>query len=347
MHMPDTSGLDLCKQIRENPQLQKTKLIMASSQAQRGDAARMKEAGFKGYLTKPIHQSELFDVLLMVSGLRASAPEFITRHSTKEHVQFKAHVLVVEDNPTNQLVIEGLLRTLGVTVDIAGNGQEAISALQSITIHDLVFMDCQMPVLDGYEATQKIRTEKLGIINTNIPIVAMTANAMAGDREKCLDAGMDDYLSKPIVPAKVIDMLDKWLPKHAKPGSIEEIDEVEVVAALTEESVAVFDYDDMAGRLMGDVELMQSVAEIFCEDVVEQIANLKTAVETADVAKSTAIMHQIKGAAANVGGKSLSALALKMEQAGKAEQMDEIEQNVALLEQEFNALKMAMEQALS
>ena len=344
MHMPDTSGLDLCKQIRENPQLEKTKLIMASSQAQRGDAARMKEAGFKGYLTKPIHQSELFDVLLMVSGLRASAPEFITRHSTKEHVQFKAHVLVVEDNPTNQLVIEGLLRTLGVTVDIAGNGVEAISALQSMTIHDLVFMDCQMPVLDGYEATQKIRSEKLGIINTNIPIIAMTANAMAGDREKCLEAGMDDYLSKPIEPAKVIDMLDKWLPKHAKPGNIEEI---EVVEELIERTVAVFDYDDMAGRLMGDVELMQSVAEIFSEDVAEQIADLKIAVETADVAKSTAIMHQIKGAAANVGGKSLSALALKMEQAGKAEQLDQIEQNVAPLEQEFNALKMAMEQALS
>jgi len=344
MHMPDTNGLELCQQIRAIPQLQKTKLIMASSQAQRGDAARMKEAGFQGYLTKPIHQSELFDVLLMVSGLGTSAPEFITRHSTKEHVQFKAHVLVVEDNPTNQLVIEGLLRTLGVTVDIAGNGQEAISALQSITMHDLVFMDCQMPVLDGYEATQKIRTEKMGIINTNIPIIAMTANAMTGDKEKCLDVGMDDYLSKPIVPAKVIEMLAKWLPKYAKPGNVEEI---EVVEALKEESVPVFDYDDMASRLMGDVELMQSVAEIFCEDVVEQIASLKAAVETADMAKSTAVMHQIKGAASNVGGKSLSALALKMEQAGKAEKMAEIEQNVALLEQEFNVLKMAMEQALS
>jgi len=351
MNMPDTSGLELCKQIREIPQLEKTKLIMASSQAQRGDAAKMKEAGFKGYLTKPIHQSELFDVLLMVSGLKASAPDFITRHSTKEHVQFKAHILVVEDNPTNQLVIEGLLRTLGVTVDIASNGQEAISALQSITLHDLVFMDCQMPVLDGYAATAKIRGEKLGILHNNIPIIAMTANAMAGDREKCLDVGMDDYLAKPIVPAEVIDMLIKWLPKHAKPRNVEEIEEIEVhkgeIDVQKEESVAVFDYDDMAGRLMGDVELMQSVAEIFFEDVVEQLANLKTAVETADVEKSTAIMHQIKGAALNVGGKSLGALALKMEQAGKAEKLAEIEQNVALLEQELKALKMAMEQALS
>jgi len=350
MHMPNTSGLELCKQIRAIPQLISTKLVMASSQAQRGDAAKMKKAGFKGYLTKPIHQSELFDVLLMVSGLKSEDPEFITRHSTKEHIKFKAHILVVEDNPTNQLVIEGLLRTLGVTVDIAGNGEEALAALQHRTDHDLVFMDCQMPVLDGYEATKKIRSEHSGIIKSDIPIIAMTANAMAGDKQKCLDCGMDDYLSKPVVYAKVIDMLDKWLPEAAKPQAIEDAEIVEQSPVKSEsraDEIVVFDYDDMAGRLMGDIDLMRSVAEIFYEDLVEQLTTLKECVGNGDMAKSAAVIHQIKGAAANVGGKSLSALAHKMETEAKANKNEELHQDVARLEQQFSTLKLAMEKALA
>ncbi|NRA20905.1 MAG: response regulator [Oceanospirillaceae bacterium] len=345
MHMPNTNGLELCKQIRAVPQLADTKLIMASSQAQRGDAAKMKEAGFKGYLTKPIHQSELFDVLLMVSGLKSSAPEFITRYSTKEHVQFRAHILVVEDNATNQLVIEGLLRTLGVTVDIAGNGQEAIVALQHSSEHDLVFMDCQMPVLDGYEATREIRSGKTEILRSDIPIIAMTANAMAGDKQKCLDAGMDDYLSKPVIPAKVIAMLEKWLPETAKYQGVEDADIEDAETAA--DQLAVFDYDDMAGRLMGDIDLMRSVADIFFEDLVEQLSNLKTSVSNADTTQSSALIHQIKGAAANVGGKSLSALAHELELASKAGKTAELEQGVVGLEQAFNKLKIAMEQALA
>ncbi|NQZ32890.1 MAG: response regulator [Oceanospirillaceae bacterium] len=347
MHMPDTTGLDLCLQIQADPQLAATKLIMASSQAQRGDAVKMKAAGFKGYITKPIHQSELFDVLLLVSDLKKSAPEFITRYSSKEQAIFKAHVLVVEDNPTNQLVIEGLLRVLGVTVDLAGNGEEAIVALQGLSTHELVFMDCQMPILDGYEATQKIRSEPLGIKNSAIPIIAMTANAMAGDRQKCLDAGMDDYLSKPIEPKKVIDMLTKWLPKKTKVASEAAIElEPEVSQNKTEGDKVIFDYEDMASRLMNDAELMKSVAEIFAVDLVEQLDKLKVSVKENQAKQAGAIMHQIKGASANVGGIALSALALKLEQAGKAGNLKEIEENITQLEIEFNRLKVAMEQAL-
>jgi len=353
MHMPKVDGLQLCQQIQEMPQLAKTKLIMASSQAQRGDALKMKAAGFQGYITKPIQQSELFDVLLMVSGLKESKPGLVTRHTTKKQLQFKAHILVVEDNTTNQLVIEGLLSTLGVTVDLASNGQEAIAALQNGGNHDLVFMDCQMPVLDGYQATKKIRSKRTGITNNTIPIIAMTANAMAGDEQKCLNSGMDDYLAKPIEPEKVIDMLKKWLPNKvkAKNGNAEnKLANVKSKTVTTQNNnsneLAIFDYDDMAKRLMNDPELIKSVTEIFCLDIVEQIGKLKVSINNNDVVQAAAIIHQIKGASANVGGKALSALALEMELAGKAGNIDDIRNSIEQLEENFNALNLAMKEAI-
>lgn len=343
MHMPETDGIELCKQIQQIqqiPELSKTKLIMASSQAQRGDAAKMKDIGFLGYLTKPIHQSELFDVLLMVSGLKEATPQIITRHTAKEQVQFKAHILVAEDNATNQLVIEGLLRTLGITCDLAGNGQEAIASLGSGIHYDLIFMDCQMPELDGYAATRQIRASQLDNINSDIAIIAMTANAMAGDRQKCLDAGMNDYLSKPVDPSKVVAMLKQWLPKHeVSPAEQKNSDE-----NLTENtSELVFDYDDMARRLMHDQELMKAIAEVFSQDMVEQIDELNASVTDNDVALATAICHKIKGASANVGGIGLSTIALEMEQ---ADNIEGIKVHIDQLTQMFERLKEAMRQAL-
>jgi len=346
MHMPETNGIELCMQIQSTPSIANTKLIMASSQAQRGDAVKIKAVGFQGYLSKPIHQSELFDVLLMVSGLKKEIPQLITRHSAKEHVQFKAHILVAEDNITNQLVIEGLLRTLGITCDLAGNGLEAIDALESGIYYDLVFMDCQMPELDGYSATAKIRMLKSATLDNNIPIIAMTANAMAGDRQKCLDSGMNDYLSKPVDPVKVVSMLREWLPNHEKQPQTSAT--IEAKPAETPKPVAdeiIFDYDDMSRRLMNDHELMGSVAEIFYQDLDEQIEELKQAVANNDISQVSAVIHKIKGAAANVGGIALSALALKMEHAAKEGNLNFIIENTEAFTQSCNALKIAMEKA--
>jgi PAS domain S-box-containing protein len=349
MHMPEMDGLDLCQQIQKAPQLAQTKLIMASSQALRGDALKMKAAGFKGYITKPVQQSELLNVLLMVSGIENSMSGFITRHDTKKDVQFNANILVVEDNATNQLVIEGLLKSLGVTVDLAANGQEAITALQGASNYDLVFMDCQMPVLDGYKATERIRSKQTGIQSRDIPIIAMTANAMAGDREKCLDSGMNDYLSKPIDIAKVIDMLKEWLPNKNKADNkqISVEDNSAEAQGSSNSDLAIFDYDGMAKRLMNDPELMKNVAEVFCQDLIEQINELKVSIKNNDVAQAAAIMHQIKGASANVGGNVLSAIALEMELAGKAGNIKFIQENIGQLELEFTALKKVIKQEVS
>jgi len=348
MNMSKVGGLELSEHIQENTAIAQTKLITASSLAQRVDPARLKKSGYRAFITKPIQQLELYDALLKVAGLKVTDREPVTRNLGKETICFKGHVLVVEDNSTNQLVIQGILCGLGLTVDLAGNGEEAISALQSLSNHDLIFMDCQMPVLDGYQTTKKIRSNLAGIENSNIPVIALTANAMAGDRKNCLDSGMNDYLSKPVYPEQIIDMLNKWLP--CKNEAVLLPINVETVALnepdKTRIEYAVFDYEDLANRLMNDSKLMKSVIKNFCESLVKQIDELKISIGDRDVMQATAIMHQIKGASSNVGGKVLSALSLEMELAGKEGRIEDIQKNIGQLEQDFHRLKLVMEEAL-
>jgi len=344
MCMPGMDGLELSKHIQADTLLNNTKLIMTTSQPKRGDANIMKSMGIKGYLPKPIHQSELFDVLLLVSGLKENSKTLITRHLTKGQQKFKGHVLVVEDNPTNQLVIEGLLATLGLTIDLAVNGEEAVAILQSGANHDLVFMDCQMPVMDGYTATANIRAGDAIQLNTGIPIIAMTANAMAGDKQKCLDFGMSDYISKPIDPAKVIAKLKQWLPAQVSQPKPKE----ELSAALSEidESIPVFDFDDMSARLMHKKELMVAVSDIFFNDTVNQISEIKEYTKQNNIEQAMAVAHKIKGASANVGGMALSALACDIEIASKAGEIDNVSQKIAMLDASFASLKTAMQDKL-
>ena len=201
---------------------------MLTSWGQAGDANRMKEAGFAAYLTKPARQTLLFDALATVWGAwkLAKPADLITRHSLAEArrakpaptlagqsagaaLSFRARVLVVEDNVVNQRIALRMLEKLGCRVDVAANGSEALEMTGTLP-YDIVFMDCQMPVMDGYEATQRIRQREGQ--NGHLPIVAMTANAMEGDRERCLAAGMDDYISKPIAKPTLVQALERHLP---------------------------------------------------------------------------------------------------------------------------------------
>ncbi|WP_394242217.1 response regulator [Vibrio astriarenae] len=211
--MPELDGIELSKQILADNQLKTTRLVMFSSVAQRGDAKIMQAAGFSGYLTKPMQQSDLMGVLEKVSGLTEDSPKetFVTKHTPSTKTQFNARVLVVDDVTTNQIVLQSLLKKHGISVDKAKSGVEALAALRSQAEYDLVFMDCLMPEMDGYEATQEIRNTDNVNINHSIPVIAMTANAMQGDRDKCIAAGMDDYLTKPINKKALSDALDKWL----------------------------------------------------------------------------------------------------------------------------------------
>jgi signal transduction histidine kinase/DNA-binding response OmpR family regulator len=214
--MPGMDGDHLGKQIKSDPAIQGTALIMLTSRGLRGDSRRMREIGFVGYLTKPVKRRYLLDCLLKVLCIMpgetgtAGPQQMVTRHTIKAEAALSARFLIVEDNPVNQKVALLMIKKLGYRADIANNGKEAVAALQE-RHYDLVFMDQQMPEMDGLEATRVIRSSP-DVHDTSVPIIAMTANALKGDRQICLDAGMDDYLSKPVTADKIKAMLDKWLP---------------------------------------------------------------------------------------------------------------------------------------
>ncbi|MGH2722175.1 MAG: response regulator [Actinomycetota bacterium] len=206
--MPEMDGFDLAARIRADPALQGTRLVLLTSAGRPGDAERALGLGISAYLHKPARQSQLYDCLTtLLAG--AEPPALVTRHSLREE---KAHtrslVLVAEDNPVNQRVAVRMLEKLGHRADVAANGREALDALSRIP-YAAVFMDYQMPEMDGIEATIELRRREGDGPRT--PVIAMTAAAMPGDRERCLDAGMDDYISKPIRPAELAAALERWV----------------------------------------------------------------------------------------------------------------------------------------
>jgi two-component system, sensor histidine kinase and response regulator len=222
--MPESDGETLARTIKADPQLKDTLLIMLSSRGQRGDAKRMSEAGFAAYLTKPLRQSLLLDALRTVwaNSRNPSTPALlVTRHSLAEAASPLSvtvpvapgaagpHILVVEDNAVNQMVASRMLQRLGCRIDIAADGKKATEMVLA-TSYDLIFMDCQMPVMDGYQATAEIRRAE--VPGNRRVIVAMTANAMDSDRQRCLDAGMDDYISKPVNKPDVLAILKRHIP---------------------------------------------------------------------------------------------------------------------------------------
>ncbi len=244
--MPDMSGEELAISIKANAELGHTRLIMLTSRGLRGDAQRAKKIGYSAYLTKPIKRKDLYNTILFLFGTNADTCQhsietaLITQHSLKEMQRLNAHVLVVEDNTTNQKVAVHILRKLGCRTHAVANGHEAVEAFKSVP-YDIILMDVQMPVMDGLIATGKIRELEKSLppeqrVNGDrIPIIAMTANAMKGDREICLKAGMDDYLAKPVNPEDLQAKLVQWIPADnifPTQAGDEEIDLVDEADAL-------------------------------------------------------------------------------------------------------------------
>lgn len=218
MQMPEMDGETLGRIIKEKELLKNIFLVILTSLGKRGDAARFEKSGFDGYLTKPVKQSHLYNCILTILNLKTGTlpkneKHIVTRHIAAENRNMKKRILLVEDNIVNQKVALKILGKIGYRVKAVANGEEALHALK-LTAYDLILMDCQMPVMDGYEATKKIRKSDSNVMNNKIPIIAMTANAMKGDREKCIIAGMDDYIAKPVNPRTIKETIERWL--HGK-----------------------------------------------------------------------------------------------------------------------------------
>jgi PAS domain S-box-containing protein len=213
MQMPEQDGASLGRYVKADPAISRAVLIMMTSLGQRGDAKRIAAAGFTGYLTKPIRRQHLRDCLALALGRQAAHQTdagLITRHTVAEARRGRVRVLVAEDNIVNQKVTLAILKKLGYKGDAVANGREVLTALSHVP-YDVILMDCQMPEMDGYEASRRIR-QLPGPVAT-VPIVAVTANALSSDRDLCIEAGMDDYLSKPVTAAAVDAALEKWLAK--------------------------------------------------------------------------------------------------------------------------------------
>jgi CheY-like chemotaxis protein len=232
MHMPEMDGFTMVERIRQMPELSAAIVMMLTSAGHRGDAARCQELGISAYLLKPIRQSELREAIARVLGAAetAGAIPLVTRYSLGDARDPSTilRVLLAEDNPVNQRVASRLLEKRGHRVQVVSDGREAVAALEKENF-DLVFMDVQMPEMDGFEATAAIRRkEEGGAVHQRI--IALTAHAMKGDKERCIAAGMDGYLSKPIRAQELDDILDKYVARHgdianpAKPAARAEVE---------------------------------------------------------------------------------------------------------------------------
>ncbi len=358
--MPGLNGVDLGRVIKGDALLADTRLVMLAAIGRRGDAALMEEAGFDGYLTKPLKHQQFRDILAVVLGraeaLEGAKDSLVTRHTIAEDRKRRFRILLVEDNPTNQKVAGAILAKLGYGATLATNGLEAVEALTQAP-YDLVLMDCQMPVLDGYSATGRIRTEE-GITTPKVPIVAMTAAAMKGDRKKCLDAGMNDYLSKPINPEALSKMIERYL-MDAEPSSQDLEADLEGFSVSTELPVAepakrespaepesnddaVFDKEALLDRLLGDEALARQIVEAFVADMPGQLMNLRDAVEAGDVTAIRSVAHGVKGAFGNLGAKNAQQLAAQLESAGRDQELEVIEAGMMGLEDVYEALQGAL-----
>ena len=252
---------------------------------------------------------------------------------------FTGRVLIAEDNSTNREVALGMLKKLGLRADAVANGAEALTALESIP-YDLVLMDMRMPVMDGLEATRQIRNPLSAVLNRDIPIVALTANAMQRDRDACLAAGMNGFVPKPIGKAELRDALGKWLitPNRAIPTETARV----APSETSEDTAAIFDRAGVLDRMEGDDELAQIVFAAFLEDMPGQIQALKNLVKSGDAAGSARQAHSIKGASASVGGERLRNVASGMEKAADAGDLGRVSIRMAELEAQFLLLRDAI-----
>jgi PAS domain S-box-containing protein len=307
MQMPDMDGETLGRRIQAEPNLGSPILIMLTSVGQRGDAERLSKAGFAAYLTKPFANISLLRCLQTVLGVtEAAAPppsHIVTRHSLVEDGRH-GRILIVEDNATNQLVARRMLENLGHDVTLANDGKQALECLARERF-DLVLMDCQMPVMDGYEATWAIRRGELGVLDVAVPVVALTANTMQGDRDKALEAGMNDHVAKPFTALRLQEVVDQWLGGAATTSAPSPAVAAKEARAAR---LPVFDAEAMLLNMGNDLEIVSELLPSALDDLLSDGASLGECIAARDPVTAGRHAHTLKSLTATFGGKAACAL---------------------------------------
>ncbi len=320
MIMPGINGLDFARQIKENPKLAPTGLVMVSSMSWKGDTRIVRELGLHQLMTKPVRRSDLLDA---VSRALTSQPDKDRSNERKAamapRVQFAAHVLISEDNPVNEEVAREYLSSFGCTFEVARNGREAVETYDRQKF-DLILMDCQMPEMDGLEATRRIRAleAQKGLPRTTI--LAVTANAFEEDREACRAAGMDDYMSKPYTEAQLLKALSRWINKA--PGTVDAAPTTTTTAAVAVPAKAAeINLDVLANLRESRPKLFERLLHTYLEHTPKAMDNLTNAMHARNMSALKMAAHSLKSSSANVGADKLSDLCRKLEQSALLEEV--------------------------
>jgi two-component system, sensor histidine kinase and response regulator len=333
MQMPGMDGLELTRAIRSDPVLAETRVLLLTSLDQ--DQLEGQTAGVDAVLAKPVRQSRLLDVMVEVMG-ESEVRQVEPRPAGAPGLRGLAgapRVLVAEDSPMNQRVAVGMLEQLGCTTTVVGNGLEALDAVRRLPF-DAILMDCQMPEMDGFEATAAIRHEEPP--GRHLPIIAMTANAMKGDRERCLEAGMDDYVSKPVRVEDLETALRRYLPA----------DDVSRAAAPSEPAETAIDAEALAslraGQRPGDADLVQQLVKQFGATAQQQLVAMRKAAQAVEPEALADAAHRLKGDAAILGASVVRAICSELEGLGRTAASDWHDRAQALLIQLDQELRRAL-----
>ncbi len=311
--MPERDGFELASEIRADPALGAARLLMLTSGGQRGDAQRCRELGIHGYLTKPVAHADLLDAIQAVlKEPGATAERAVVTRYTIEQARRHLRVLLAEDNPVNQEVAATMLRKRGHHVDVVNNGREAVEAVHRAS-YDIVLMDIQMPELDGLAATGEIRAVPQG---KDLPIVALTAHASGVERERCLAAGMNGYLTKPFKARDLFGVVERW-PEAPEPAAPKD---VEASPADRRSDTTPVDLEAFRRtmREAGAEEAVDGILALFVEQSPERLEVLAAATSRGDAAEITKAAHAFKSAAGSVSARTLAALLQEVEDAGRA-----------------------------
>ena len=344
IHLPQISGGELARRLHADPALRTTPLIAMTHLPDAHDTDYWQQRHFVRRVTKPLRQGDLGAALAWTMGYGRPTAGVLPHEPPPQERRAQRvgrRLLLVEDNAVNREVALGILEDLGYSADVAFDGQEALTLLKQ-TCYAAVLTDCNLPELDGYDLTRLIRDPKSEVADHNVPIIAMTAHALAGDREKCLNCGMDDYITKPVDAQLLERLLDQYTgtsreqPAPASPGR------------ETANPHHSFDRAELVERLMGNEDLARRVATRFLEDMPAQIAALALAVDSGHTGASAKLedirnlAHNIKGAAANISGATLSLAARSMEKAIEQQDMEAARCCLSKLTCEFENTKGAI-----
>ncbi len=346
LQMPEMDGLSLARTIKEDPDLANTRLILLSSLGDQIDAGTLAQHGISACLLKPVKQSKLFDCVADVFGKTPHARRItpVLNPIPSAPAQNRVRMLLAEDNSVNQKVAVGQLQKLGYTADVVGNGAEVIESLQRIP-YEIVFMDCHMPEMDGYEATRRIREAEgaghLGPGGKAVHIIAMTANAMQGDREKCFQAGMNDYIPKPVRTRDLFEALERWNASHSGKNEAETMgccDIIESLPAVSGSEASPVDFARLEDLASGALTV-EAIIAAYLVDASQLHGELEKAVGDGSTEDVSRVAHKWGGCSSSCGMDALVGPLRALEQLGKSGNLSGAKEAFAQATTALNAIQ--------